>query len=132
MKGLLLNNMKQEQLRLIKQLSLRKASIKNTAFKLGYSVRHTRRKLKEYQDIGTKAFIHKNTSKIPINKIQQLFKDEIIELFQTKYYDFSIKHYWEIKWKKKISYFAIRHILIEEKILIETLNRKTKKIFVKI
>ncbi len=127
MKGLLLNTMKQEQLRLIKQLSLRKESIKNTAFKLGYSVRHTRRKLKEYQEIGAKAFIHKNTNKIPINKISQLFKDEIIELFQTKYYDFSIKHYWELTWKKKISYSAIRHILIEENILIETLNRKTKK-----
>ncbi|WP_342275224.1 hypothetical protein [Spiroplasma endosymbiont of Cantharis lateralis] len=127
MKGLLLNTMKQEQLRLIKQLSLRKDSIKNTAFKLGYSVRHTRRKLKEYQEIGAKAFIHKNTNKIPINKISQLFKDEIIELFQTKYYDFSIKHYWELTWKKKISYSAIRHILIEENILIETLNRKTKK-----
>ncbi len=65
--------------------------------------------------------------KIPINKIQQLFKDEIIELFQTKYYDFSIKHYWELNWKRKIIYSAIRHILIEENILIETLNRKTKK-----
>ncbi|WP_342274905.1 hypothetical protein [Spiroplasma endosymbiont of Cantharis lateralis] len=127
MKGLLLNTMKQKQLRLIKQFSLRKESIKNTAYKLGYSVRHTRRKLKEYQEIGAKAFIHRNTNKIPINKIQQLFKDEIIELFQTKYYDFSIKHYWELNWKRKISYSAIRHILIEENILIETLNRKTKK-----
>ncbi len=63
MKGLLLNTMKQEQLRLIKQLSLRKESIKNTAYKLGYSVRHTRRKLKEYQEIGATAFIHKNTYK---------------------------------------------------------------------
>ncbi len=79
--------MKQEQLRLIKKLSLRKDSIKNTAFKLGYSVRHTRIKLKEYQEIGAKAFIHKNTNKIPINKIQQFFK----YLFQTKYYNFILK-----------------------------------------
>ncbi|WP_339030744.1 hypothetical protein [Spiroplasma endosymbiont of Cantharis nigra] len=62
-----------------------KGTIKNTAFGLGYSVRHTRQKLKEYQEIRTKAFIHKNINKIPINKIQQLF--------QTKYYDFIIKHY---------------------------------------
>ncbi|WP_342259029.1 hypothetical protein [Spiroplasma endosymbiont of Dioctria linearis] len=93
--------------------------MKNTAYKLGYSVRHTRRKLKEYQEIGAKAFIHKNANKTPINKIQQLF--------QTKYYDFSIKHYWELTWKKRISYSAIRHILIEENILIENLNRKIKK-----
>ncbi len=82
MKGLLLNTMKQEQLRLIKQLSLRKESIKNTAFKLGYSVRHTRIKLKEYQEIGSKIFIHKNTNKIPVNKILKILKDEIIELFK--------------------------------------------------
>ncbi len=119
--------MKQEQLWLIKQLSLRKDSIKNTVHKLGYCVRHKRKKLKKYQEIGAKAFIHKNTNKIPINKIQQLFKDEIIQLFQTKYYDFIIKHYWEINSKRKISYFAIRDILIEENILIDTLNRKTKK-----
>ncbi len=83
-----------------------------------------RRKLKEYQEIGAKVFINKNTNKIPINKTQQLF--------QTKYYDYNIKHYWELNWKSKISYFAIRHILIEENILIETLNIKRKRIFVKI
>ncbi|WP_342275002.1 hypothetical protein [Spiroplasma endosymbiont of Cantharis lateralis] len=38
---------------------MRKDFIKNTTFKLGYNLRHTRRKLKEYQEIGAKTFIHK-------------------------------------------------------------------------
>lgn len=101
MKRNFLNTMKQEQIRLIKELSLNKDSIKNTAFQLGYSIKHTRRKLNEYKKIGPKAFIHKNSFKTPINKIQQSTKDEIVELFKSTYYDFSIKHYWELVWKKQ-------------------------------
>ncbi|WP_339030579.1 hypothetical protein [Spiroplasma endosymbiont of Cantharis nigra] len=87
MKNLLLNTMRQEHLRLIKQFSLRQDSIKNTAFKLGYSIRYKRRKLKEYQEIGA----HKNTNKIPVNKLQQLFKDQIIDLFQLNIMTLSLK-----------------------------------------
>lgn len=131
MKGLI-NIMKQEQLRLIKSLSLGNGLIAKIAAQLGYSVRHTRRKLKEYRESGFKAFIHKNTNKTPSNKIKQSLKDEIIELFKSKYYDFSIFHYWELVWKGKVNYSSLRKILIEQNLLIETLHRKTKKDICKI
>ncbi len=61
--------MKQKQLRLINGLSLRKDSFKTQWFKLVYSIRYTRWKLKKNKEIETRNFIYK----IPIHYLQVKF-----------------------------------------------------------
>jgi len=63
-------------------------TLKEASLFLKVSYRQAKRIYKSYIEKGDKGLIHGNTNRISNNKFDDNFKNEVIKLYQEKYYDF--------------------------------------------
>ena len=107
------------------QIDKKKASII-----IGSSERRINQLLKIYTAEGKSGFVHKSKNKTPINKINNVFRNTIINLYKQKYYDFNFTHFRE-KLRDleniNIPYGTLYNILTEANIKSPKNNRKQKK-----
>lgn len=120
----------QEQYEIIKRLADDHISKKYAAVKIGCTTRHINRLLKKYQEHGKVAFVHGNTKRKPVHAFSDQQKQEIITLYNNKYWDTNFTHCCELLLKHdgiKISPSCLRKILYQEFILSPRATRRTKK-----
>lgn len=103
---------------------------KKAAIIIGCSERRINQLINIYKTQGKNGFIHKSKHTIPINKLDLNFRENIINLYKEKYYDFNFTHFRE-KLNEieniNIPYGTLYNILSEAGIKSPKKNRKSKK-----
>ena len=103
---------------------------KKAAIIIGCSERRINQLINIYKTQGKNGFIHKSKHNTPINKLDIKFRENIINLYKEKYYDFNFTHFKE-KLKEiediNIPYGTLYNILSEAGIKSPKKNRKSKK-----
>lgn len=102
----------------------------NAALKLDCTRRHINRLIKGYLDKGKAFFVHGNRGRKPSHTIENDIKDNILDLYRTKYYDTNLTHYCELleeHEKINVSISTVHNILMAEGILSPKARRATKK-----
>ncbi len=130
MKEVKLRMNENEKYQVIKELVDHKGNKKRVALKLGISIRQVNRLIIIYKEKGKSGFVHGNRSKKPLHTIDKSISENIILLYNNKYYDFNFKHFKEFLEEKeniKVSYKFVYNTLTKEGILSPKARRKTKK-----
>lgn len=97
---------------------------------LGCTLRHINRMIKGYKEKEKAFFIHGNHGRKPIHSIDVSVKQDIVDLYRTKYEDSNLTHFSELleQFKGiKVSPTTIRSILLQEFILSPKAKRASKK-----
>lgn len=103
---------------------------KKASIIIGCTERRVNQLINIYLNEGKVGFIHKSKNKEPINKLDNNFRNKIIDLYNNKYFDFNFTHFREkLRDIEKIDlpYGTLYNILSEAKIKSPKKNRKTKK-----
>jgi transposase len=106
-----MNKNEQLEYKIIKEYLDQKINRKDCAKILGLSERTITRKAKNIETKGILGIKHSNIGKVPINKTNSCFKDEVIKLVQNFYFDFNITHCREMLIEEhniKINYQTLR------------------------
>lgn len=114
----------------IKKLVDTHGNKKNAAIKLNCSLRTINRLIIKYKTEGKAGFVHKNRGRKPTSAFSPLTKQNVIDLYRTKYHNANIKHFSQLLAKHeniKVSDSTIRHWLYSVDILSPKATRKTKK-----
>lgn len=125
-----LNMTEQYKYEIIKKLVETNGNKKCAALKLDCTLRHINRMIQGYISKGKAYFIHGNQGRQPVHALSSEIKQNVIDLYRTKYYDANFQHYSELLAKSEkinISPSAVRSILMQESILSPKANRSTKK-----
>lgn len=133
MKEVRLRMNEQEKYNVIKELVDHKGNKKRASLKLNLSIRQIDRLIIKYKEKGKSGFIHGNRSKKPVNTIDKTISDNIILLYNTKYYDFNFNHFKDFLEKDeniKVSYKVIYKTLTNAGILSPKARRKTKRDYI--
>lgn len=87
-----------EQLKydIIKSLVDHDGNKKAAALKLGCTTRHINRLIKKYKEQGKDAFIHGNRGRKPVHSFTEAQKQELISLYNNKYYDATFTYACEL------------------------------------
>ncbi len=127
----------QEKYEVIKQLSDGAINKRRAEIRLGLSRRQIDRLLKKYKEKGKAAFIHGNSSKKPVNKMEPSLIESILQLAKGKYKGekenyllCNFKHFKTLLLRDEnisISYTSLRSILISNKIRSPRIQRKTRR-----
>ena len=134
MKEVKLRMKEQTKYDVIKELVDHKGNKKRVALKLNISIRQVNRLITKYNENGKSSFIHGNRSKKPANTLDKSISEDIILLYNNKYYDFNFNHYKEFLEDKeniKVSYKFIYKALTKKGILSPKARKKTKREFAK-
>lgn len=100
------------------------------AISIGCSVRHINRMIKGYKENGKEFFVHGNKGKRPIHTLNDETKQNILDLYRTKYEDANFEHYSELLKEYeniRVSASTIHTVLKNENIISPKARRKTKK-----
>ena len=119
----------QNKYEVIKNLVDSDGNKKRAALKLGVTVRQVNRLIKKYKKDGKEAFVHGNTGRKPATTISEEIKNNVIDLYQTKYNGANFTHYTELLEELEgisISVTAVTSIL-ESKYIISPKTTKAKK-----
>lgn len=103
---------------------------KKAAVIIGCSERRVNQLIDIYKKEGKNGFIHKSKNNIPINKLDKDFRDNIVNLYKEKYFDFNFTHFREklISIENiNIPYGTLYNILTEANIKSPKKNKKKKK-----
>ena len=92
----------QNKYEVIKNLVDSDGNKKRAALKLGVTVRQVNRLIKKYKKDGKEAFIHGNTGRKPATTISEEIKNNVIDLYQTKYNGANFTHYTELLEELKV------------------------------
>jgi transposase len=114
----------------IKKLVDTNGNKNKASIKLQCTIRTIDRMIIGYKEKGKVFFIHGNTGRIPANTISNEKKQEIVDLYKTKYYDANFNHFNELLEEHeniKASYSTIKKTMAKENILSPKATRKTKK-----
>lgn len=90
------------------------------ALKLGCTRRHINRMIAGYKREGKAFFIHGNKGRKPATTISDDVRQQIVDLYRTKYYDANFEHYTELLEEYEdihVSASSVRNILEEGYIL---------------
>lgn len=120
----------QEQYQVIKRLEEGHISKNYAAIKIGCTRRHINRLLKKYTTKGKAGFIHGNTGRQPAHAFSKQLKQEILAIYNNKYWDANFTHCCELLKKHdgiNISPSSLRKILYQEFILSPRATRQTRK-----
>ena len=123
-----------EKYDVIKELVDHNGNKNRASKKLGISRRQIDRLIIIYKEKGKSGFIHGNRSRKPINTIDKSISEDIITLYENKYYDFNFVHFKEFLETEeniKVSYKYIYNILTKVGILSPKARKKTKRDFAK-
>lgn len=121
-----------EKYEVIKKLVDTNCNKTRAAIKLNLTRRQIDRLILKYKNEGKQAFVHGNKGKKPINTIPEEVKQNIIDLYKTKYYDANFTHFTELLLdveKINVSEFFVRSLLKGHDIVSPKSNRKTKREF---
>ena len=124
----------QEKYDVIKELVEHQGNKNRASKKLGISRRQVDRLIIIYKEKGKSGFVHGNRSRKPANTLDKSISEDIITLYENKYYDFNFVHFKEFLEKVeniKVSYKYIYNILTKKGILSPKARKKTKRQFTK-
>ncbi len=114
----------------IKKLVETNGNKKRAAIHLNCTKRHINRMIVGYKEHGKCFFVHGNRGKKPTHTLSDKTRQDIVDLYRTKYYDANFTHYTELLEKREnivVSANCVRNILMEELILSPKARRITKK-----
>ena len=96
-KLLKITQMEIDMIDLIKAHLQGECTIAQIAYHTGYSEKQIERKLKRYQEEGSKGMIHKNQGRIPANKISPELEKQLVDTYVQDFMEnqTSFKHYCE-------------------------------------
>lgn len=120
----------QEKYEIIKMLSEGHITSSTASVKIGCSPRHIRRLLRIYHTQGKPGFIHGNTGRKPVHALTQQQKADIVNLYNSKYWDTNFVHCCELMERFdsiRISPSCLRKLLYHEFILSPRATRRTRK-----
>lgn len=116
--------------KIIKKLVETNGNKKRAAVELDVTVRQINRMIAGYKAYGKDFFVHGNRNRQPKHTITQELRQQVIELYVSKYWDCNYRFFSELLAKHEninISESTIRKILIEEYLLSPKCQRKTKR-----
>lgn len=114
----------------IKKLVDEKGNKNRAALTLGISKRHVNRLIKAYIEKGKAAFIHGNRGRKPATSTPDNIRQDVLDLYRTKYYDTNFEHFTELLDRKegiKLSVSCVTTILESENILSPRVTKQKKK-----
>ena len=115
---------------IIKKLVETDGNKQRAAITLGITIRQINRLIIGYISFGKEFFIHKNRGRQPSNTLSFELKQQIIELYVTKYFDCNFKYFTQLLSLKEnitVSDTLVRNLLLEELIISPRSQRKTKR-----
>lgn len=114
----------------IKKLVETNGNKKRAAIKLNLSVRQINRLIIGYKEFGKNFFVHGNRGKIPSHALSLELKNQIEDLYVTKYYDCTYTLFAELLAEREnifVSVDEVRRILKDRYILSPKSHKSTKK-----
>lgn len=97
---------------------------------LGCTRRHINRMLRGYLENGKEFFVHGNRGRKPATTISPQTRQQVIHLYQTKYYEANFSHYTELLQKREgihLSAASVRSILESKYILSPKVTKAKRK-----
>ena len=120
----------QKKYEVIKKLVDENGNKSRAALTLGLTPRHINRLVKAYKEKGKAAFVHGNRGRKPSTTIPDDIRANIIDLYQSKYYDANFVHFTElleVHEQIKVSVGTVSSILEAEYILSPKVTKAKKK-----
>src|SRR5574344_1835792 len=114
----------------IKKLVDTSGNKKRAAVELDCTVRHINRMAAGYREYGKEYFVHGNRGRLPSHALYFDEKDNIVELYQSKYFDCTYTLFSEFLARREnicISTDEVRNILREHYILSPRAHKITRK-----
>lgn len=114
----------------IKKLVETNGNKKRAAIELDVTVRQINRMIAGYKAYGKEFFVHGNRNRQPKHTLTQDLRQQIVELYTSKYWDCNYRFFSELLAKHEninLSESTIRKILIEEYLISPKCQRKTKR-----
>ena len=130
MRKVILRMNEQHKYEVIKNLVDNSGNKKRAAIELNCTIRTINRLIIKYKSEGKAGFIHKNRERKPAIALSESVKNEIILLFENKYYDANWNHVLELLNENeniKISYCTLYNLLTSKGFISPKCNRITKK-----
>lgn len=125
-----LNMTEEFKYNVIKKLVETNGNKNNASLKLGCTRRTINRMIKGYREEGKTFFKHGNKGRKPVNTIDKAISQEILTLYDNKYYDANFTHLAELLEEQegiKVSKSFLREFFLKEGILSPMATRKLKK-----
>ena len=115
---------------IIKKLVDANGNKKTAALNLGVTRRQVDRLIAAYREKGKEAFIHGNTGRKPATTKTDNVRQDVVDLYRTKYYDANFVHYTELLERIegiKLSVSCVTSILEAENILSPRATKAKRK-----
>ncbi|MDO4805169.1 MAG: ISNCY family transposase [Lachnospiraceae bacterium] len=120
----------QHKYEIIKKLVESKGNKNAAALKLGITRRQVNRLIKAYKEKGKEAFVHGNRGRKPSRTTSDDVRQDVIDLYRTKYFDANFTHFTELLHEHegiKLSVSCVASILEAENILSPRVTKAKKK-----
>ena len=109
---------------------------KEAMFELHKSRQQIYNLIKLYNEQGKEGFIHKNKGKIPSNKLNRQFIEEIEDLYLNEYYDYNFEAFYDelsenkkYKGKYDISYSSLYMYFLNDDIISPVAHKETIRLY---
>jgi hypothetical protein len=125
-----LNMDEEEKYKIIKKLVETDGNKKRASIKLDCSIRHINRLIAGYNAYGKDFFVHGNRGRQPAHTLSFDLKNQIIELYTSKYWDCNFRFFTELLLKHEninVSEDTVRNLLTENYLLSPKSHRITKR-----
>lgn len=119
-----------EKYEVIKRLSEGHINKATASVKIGCTIRHISRLLIKYKAEGKEAFSHGNKGRKPAHAIPDKIKQEIVTIYNNKYWDANLTHSCELLKRNDgicVSPSLLRNILFDQAILSPRATKHTRK-----
>ena len=130
MRKVVLNLKENMQYEIIKKLVETNGNKKRAAIKLNCTPRHINRLIKKYRENGKKAFVHGNTGRAPVNRINEAMRTDILDFYCKEIPNANFKHAAELldeHFNIQISNTTLTSILRKNYIVSPKAHRITKR-----
>ena len=120
----------EKKYKVIKKLVETNGNKKRAAVELDVTVRQINRMIAGYKAYGKEFFVHGNRGRQPQHTLTPELKQQIINLYTSKYWDCNYRFFTELLARHEnitVSESAIRNILIEEYLISPKCQRKTRR-----
>ena len=120
----------QRKYEVIKKLVEGKGNKNAAALKLGITPRHVNRLIDAYKKKGKEAFVHGNRGRKPSRTTTDRVRQDVVDLYRTKYIDSNFTHYTELLREHEginLSVSCVTSILEAENILSPRVTKAKKK-----
>lgn len=120
----------EKKYKVIKKLVETNENKKRAAIELDVTVRQINRMVAGYKAYGKEFFVHGNRGRQPQHTLSIELKQQIIDLYTSKYWDCNYRFFTELLAKHEninVSESVVRKVLIEEYLISPKCRRKTKR-----